>query len=1046
VTPQQYKRMSDLFDAALQQVPERRLEFINERFADDADVRRALLAMLTHHESSDSRLDQPIFDGALGVAALNDAGSAMVSSMPKRIGPYELVGVLGSGGMSVIYRALQEFPRREVALKVLRGMLMSPAMRRRFHGEIQALARLSHPNIASIYDAGTYQDGDQERPYFTMELVDGLPLAQYASQHELTVRQRVAIMIDVCNAVQHAHLRGVIHRDLKPGNILVTSDGRAKVLDFGIARATEVDLVQTAVQSESGGLLGTLPYMSPEQLESESSAVDLRSDVYSLGVVTFELLSGSLPFDLTSLTLTEAVRTLTHEEPTRLGAVAPACRGELEVIVATAMERDRTRRYQSAQALADDLQAHLEHRPIRSRPPGPLLRVRKWVRRRPTAATAIALSLLAAMGIVAIVVAQQIQRRQADAREQVRVIGEANDAVELYTTQFRENRNLERELADVRNALYRFNEPEVAAKLAQQEQALIHSQREHEGLFYRTLELISTARRHGAEESLVRAMLARLYLARLREAEAVGDRSNRSVYLNLVKRHDPEGQFAVELVQRFPVSIVTNPPGAQVHLFRMVEQSELFADGEPRMVPVPIHGQSDESARPGTISLRVVDGGGALDAEDVILTVAGEPIEHCVLVLEAAPPLEQYDRLMTINGAAVHGMYDVHRALSAPADSGDAENSTWLFRRGTDQFELHRSELIERGIVLADPAHIVRELGGPATVWHQGALQAMTLPPGIETRITGKPLFRSHGSLVATTPVSDLDLESGDYIALLWLDGYEPLRFPFSVSPQSLHKIEGGLHLRLTPRGATPPGFVRLPSGLSAHHPGVWIMDREVTLEEYLQFLNDPATQATIGESAELALVPRTGGAPQLARDAQGYYLVPDTWRHDWPIFFVSWHDAMAYAAWRTAQARQQGRDVHFAIPRHTEWLDAWGCSGDRQHPWGTAFRPYWTSSNYARKIPAPEPVLSFPIDESNFGVFDLAGNVSEWIDAWWVEERDQREFAGSSWGQGGFTALPQFTQYGQNGTFSRTTVGTIGIRLVMREGPPPTQLQRATP
>src|SRR5262249_41988983 len=284
---------------------------------------------------------------------------------------------LGRGGMGVVYLAEQQNPSRLVALKVIAAGLTVGDALRRFEHEAQVLARLKHPGIAQVFEAGTGDTGDGVRPYFVMELIEGQSLTDYARARALPTRQRLELFVKVCAAVQHAHQKGVIHRDLKPGNILVDEAGRPRVLDFGVARLTGPgpgDTHATAV----GQLVGTLPYMSPEQVAADPDALDTRSDVYTLGVILYQLLTGRLPYEVAGKPAREAARVITEREPARLGSVDKALRGDLETVVARALEKDRERRYSSADALADDVERYLRGDPILARPASALYQLKKF--------------------------------------------------------------------------------------------------------------------------------------------------------------------------------------------------------------------------------------------------------------------------------------------------------------------------------------------------------------------------------------------------------------------------------------------------------------------------------------------------------------------------------------------------------------------------------------------------------------------------------------------------------------------------------------------
>ncbi len=310
-----------------------------------------------------------------------DSGGGPALAVGQRVGSYAILEVLGRGGMGAVYLAEQDKPRRTVALKVVRPGVTTPQLLQRFAHEAEILGRLTHPGIAQIYEAGTADVGGGPQPYFAMELVKGVPLTQYAQGRELSSRARLELLAKVCDAVQHAHQKGVIHRDLKPGNILVTEEGQPKILDFGVARATESDIQVTTLQTDIGQLIGTIPYMSPEQAAGDPRELDTRSDVYALGVMAYELLAGRLPYDLRAKMILEAVRVIREDTPTPLSSVNRTFRGDVETIIGKALEKDRSRRYQSASDLAADIRRHLADEPIVARPPSAMYQFGKFAKR-----------------------------------------------------------------------------------------------------------------------------------------------------------------------------------------------------------------------------------------------------------------------------------------------------------------------------------------------------------------------------------------------------------------------------------------------------------------------------------------------------------------------------------------------------------------------------------------------------------------------------------------------------------------------------------------
>jgi len=330
-----------------------------------------------------------------------------------KIGRYTITRLIGEGGMGAVYEAEQDQPRRTVALKVIKPGMASPELLRRFAQESQALGRLQHPGIAQIYEAGTADTGYGPQPYFAMEFIRGETLRDYAAKQSLGTRQRLDIIARVCDAVQHAHQRGLIHRDLKPGNILVDETGQPKILDFGVARVTDSD-AQATMQTDVGQLVGTLAYMSPEQVLADPLELDTRSDVYALGVILYELLAGRLPYDI-SRKIHEALHAIREEDPSRLSSVDRSYRGDIETIAAKALEKDKTRRYNSAAELAADIRHYLNDEPIVARPPSTIYQLEKFGRRHK--ALVFGLAAVFAALVVGLVLAVWQARRATNAEK-----------------------------------------------------------------------------------------------------------------------------------------------------------------------------------------------------------------------------------------------------------------------------------------------------------------------------------------------------------------------------------------------------------------------------------------------------------------------------------------------------------------------------------------------------------------------------------------------------------------------------------------------------
>jgi WD40 repeat protein/tRNA A-37 threonylcarbamoyl transferase component Bud32 len=380
-------------------------------------------------------------------AYASDGAAHRPVNHPPAIARYRVLRVIGEGGMGTVYEAEQDHPRRTVALKILKPGLSNRKLQRRFELESQALGRLQHPGIAQIYEAGTADTGLGPQPYFVMELIPGRELREYVEARRLTPNERLEMVARIAEAVHHAHQRGIIHRDLKPGNILVDDTGQPKILDFGIARAIDSDVNATSV-TDVGQLVGTLSYMSPEQTLADPLEIDTRSDVYALGVILYELLSGRLPY--TARTLPDTLRAIRDEEPVRLGLVNRRYRGDVETIAAAAVEKDKARRYGSAAELAADIRRHLADQPIVARPPSAAYQLRKFaVRNRALVAGAAAVLVALILGAVVSMWYASLADRERDraataealATAQRNAALEARDRALAAETQVREERD-----------------------------------------------------------------------------------------------------------------------------------------------------------------------------------------------------------------------------------------------------------------------------------------------------------------------------------------------------------------------------------------------------------------------------------------------------------------------------------------------------------------------------------------------------------------------------------------------------------------------------
>src|SRR5262245_38373377 len=354
MTPERYQRLGKLFEAVLHMHAGQRQDFLRRECSEDDALRREVEAMLTAREQASSFMEVPAAEVAAKqvLEAYERAGSFREAGVESTFGPrdvvanrrafrvigdgakigrYRILRLIGEGGMGSVFEAEQERPRRTVALKMIRPIFWPAAIQEsllRFEQEAQALARLQHPGIAQIYEAGTADKGFGPQPYFAMELIHGRKPSDYVSEHNLSTGERLELVAKIADAVHHAHQRGIIHRDLKPSNILVDETGQPKIVDFGVARVTDGGASST-VQTDAGRLVGTLAYMSPEQMSGDPLDIDTRADVYTLGVVLYELLAGRRPYN-TGAKFHEAIKAIREEDPARLSAIDRAYRGDIE--------------------------------------------------------------------------------------------------------------------------------------------------------------------------------------------------------------------------------------------------------------------------------------------------------------------------------------------------------------------------------------------------------------------------------------------------------------------------------------------------------------------------------------------------------------------------------------------------------------------------------------------------------------------------------------------------------------------------------------------
>ncbi len=967
----------------------------------------------------------------------------------RRIGDFTILRPIGRGGMGEVFLARQESLGREVALKLIRtDAAHSPGAAARFDREARAAARLRHPGIVQVHAIGE----DRGVRFIAMELIDGRPLDALLEDaagrpHRPPVERAIRWVIGVARALDYAHQHGIIHRDVKPSNILITPDDRPLLVDFGLAR--ELDGPSVTL---SEGFAGSPFYAAPEQIGRAGGLTDGRTDVYSLGVVLYQCLTGSLT--VAPGTLEQVFQSILTDDAPSPRLRNPGVSRDLELVTLKAMEKDPARRYATAGAFASDLQAILDHRPVSVRPAGRLERLAKWSRRNPGVAAVVGAGGAALALIALILIGQKVAQSRERAHQAEAALTQAQALVSEFRSAFDRSRELERRHADAalyRGASYFTAERDRAVDDIEDQVMAARKQREHAQI--RVLELCDRAERLGADPARASGVRGELYFHQVLAAEISGDAPGKALYRALTLANDPTGDLARRLRGETRLTVVCDPPGARLDLFRRTPETNLFDGGEPRIVNAPWR-RVDDPALPGTWCLRVTkaapgDSGSGPQPGDHILQLARRPIRGTVFVADLAP-----DGL-----AARAGVARLARAVQVDdqpmvdewfvdAYADDPAPHTFIFESDGRLLSVGPAPLRDLGVALLGPVALAQRGGVPARLWRDGRLVDLDLPPGAQYQATAAPLLCGPASLLApgslteapvhTAPVNTAPLhtaplhtalDAGDYILVASAPGRETVRRPFQAT-----RDEGAaLHISLQPIGATPDGWVRLPAPGPGQPGSFYMMEREVTVEEYFEFLADPATAAEIAASPTPIRFPRDGETARGERGPDGRFLLPQGWRWRWPVVFVSWEDAKAYAAWRTRRARDEGRHEVYDLPTAGEWqlvsAPAEGCA----YVFGDRFRPKWVSSCFARPRPDPEPVLRFPIDESAFGVFDMAGSASEWTLTRWRPDQPHMHFVSGNWGTG---EAREFTPYGGNGLLPDRVSGSIGFRLVMFRGP----------
>jgi formylglycine-generating enzyme required for sulfatase activity len=1020
----------------------------------------------------------------------------------ERLGDFRLLRRIGEGGMGVVFLAEQESLRRLVALKVVRPERSGSAeAAARFRREAQAIAKLRHPNVVSVFASG--DEGGVG--WIAMELVPGKSLDEIlreaaSSGERPGISTFVRWIAGIARGLQAAHEASIVHRDVKPANIRVTPEGRALLVDFGLARAADL-----ASLTQSGDFRGTASYASPEQVSGGARGVDARTDVYSLGATLYECVTGRVPFG--GETTEQVFHQILTRAPPAPRALNPRVPRDLETVLLAALEKEPGRRTATAKALAEDLEAILELRPIAARRPGLLSRGRRWIRRRPAASTAMALVLLAGVGVPAVLAAERAVAFRSHLRDADRALAsfdlelarialaearaldpgdeelrgseallaraDAHAAAEEVLREAREKLERSRERGGQIGALRmrvddlkaRMRSGEISAAdgtdLARSSRGIEDATRDREALLESVSELLlQRASRLEAGNPTIEGLLAEMHLARYRDAIAREDEVRADAFRRRSEEHlerwaenveswrkaasagDPIASRTLaakeeellkasdlrgEIEARGTVTLRGSPPGAEVYFFRYTLHSQIRPDGDERLVPVPFHPErgrspTPESFVPGDVVLAVESveeesaaANAGIRRGDLVLRVAGHGIAGAVLVGEVVPGgpaaragIRPFDRVVRYASREVTALYDVEAAHEGLADGAEYEVEI-LSGGGRARVSSvrGRSPSEDLGAQLLDPEDAI-ELPAPAgglslLVLASGEIRETLLqgagPTGLRATRTACPLALTPSNLVGRLPIERLDLERGSYLFVLRASGFEPLRLPILLSggtESRHHRID------LLPEGTTPPGFVWVPEGpfyqggdpealaafdrIQRSIPGFWIGKAEVTVGEYLEFVNDPTILDLIAANEKEGvsnLVPRdevSSDTPRIlwSRGADGRFDPP--WERRWPMHGVSYEDIQAYCRWRS----ERDPRVRFEVPSAVEWEKAARGVDARKFPWGNHFIPgfcKWGGSRIgSARDQRPEPVLRFEKDESPYGVRDMAGGVLEWV------------------------------------------------------------------
>ena len=982
-------------------------------------------------------------------------------SLGDEIGNYRVVDVLGSGGFAVVYKAEQTEPVcRTVALKAIKTGLDTKQILARFEAERQALAVMSHRGIAKVYDAGETERG---RSFFVMELVDGVPIQEHCDARSLDTTARLEVFLDVCDAIQHAHQKGIIHRDLKPANVLVTVEGDQavpKIIDFGIAKALSDELTEATLQTEVGQIIGTPAYMSPEQSSGEPHEVDTRTDIYALGVLLYELLTGSRPFDFTStggaMRIAEIQRVIREVDPqlpsarvrqdtvhgekrarsrdTTTTGLRRRLRGDLDWIVMKALAKDPNHRYATASELAEDVRRFLRDEPVLAGPPSVSYRVRKILRRHRRAVLAVSL-ILVSVALAAWLTSMADERRaQRERLAESRLLLDQGRAGLASIVTLRRDIDAIRgdfgELTTVRARLGNWRPVwQRGEELAIRERQLALERRFAEESAAAFLALSSALDVAPPESEVFRE--ASLTLDAL-SSDLESSRSSQSIAEFLFREHDVDNRNV-----RGTLKITSDPPGAEVFCFRHVER-------DARLIPVPAHPD-----RPLTAD--AVENARFLRVAKIWLP------KH----VRATGGPRTGDRFVRVGDRTIRSRTDLAGALRGI--SGDEKIALHVDRAG-DPIELEWTPYPSKSY----PDGMLRRRSGDA-----GRKADTKIPLGIGEltdirrqlgfTFEGYPLDLSAASKIGETGTTlTLPIAAGSFLLVFRKPGYALTRLPI-VGPQSQDVI--GV---LKKTDAIPRGFVFIPPGKSSlggddrlflqnvpygdhESDGFFLSEFEETQGEYLEFVRERADSEGLcilesdrakRESGKIAIQILPGlGRTKSAENERPRSMVrvktPESEEGEWqlnerlppttPLFGVSFAALIEYAHWRS----KRDPNWNYRLPTDYEWERAARGADRRAFVWGNYM--IWSFCRSAEGVhPKLRSIVTLrgtrPFDESVFGVRDMAGSVTEFIDGVTRHGRGHRSVRGGC----NYTVDEfRFRTDARYGVPSHTELTRSGVRLV---------------